>query len=153
MAVKLVSLHPVGADDAAHGPAATGSKEESLRTRRKKDEVWQVICTRGNFSFGFSPLLMVVTTRDYAKCVVLTSLLSLVSRLHFIQSYTVTPTEGEKNRRVKEEIPRQRWLPQEPGTQRTRQREVLLCRNQPKSCDPCAREVTQSYILKHLSRT
>lgn len=43
---------------------------------------------------------MVVTIRDYAKYDVLTSLLSLVRRLHFIQSYTVTPTEGEKNGRV-----------------------------------------------------
>jgi len=38
------------------------------------------------------------------KCDVLTTLLNLVSRLRFIQSYTVTPTAREKNRRVKDEL-------------------------------------------------
>lgn len=61
-------------------------------------------------------------TCDYAKRNVLTSLLSLVRRLRFTQSYTVTPTERGKNRRLKDEIP------QQPGTQRAPQRAVLLCK-------------------------
>lgn len=153
----LPPLHPVRADDAAHSPAATGSKDKSLRTHRKKDEVWQVICIRWNFSFGFSPLLTMVTMSDYAKHDVLASLLSHVRRWYFIQSYTVTPIERGKNLGVKDEIPWQRQLPQEPGTQHTRQRQVLLCKvftccNQTKSCEPCAREVTQRLHLERLKQ-
>ena len=71
------------------------------------------------------------------KCDVLTTLLNLVSRLRFIQSYTVTPTAREKNRRVKDELqpkrsydsmPQQQQLPQQPGTQRIHQWEILLCK-------------------------
>lgn len=101
---------------------------------------------------------MVATTCDYAKRDVLTSLLSLVRRLHFIQSYAVTTTERGKNRRVKDEIPQQH------GSRRSQGHNTLVkgrfcCTRylhatiKPKSCDPWAREVTLSYVLKHLSRT
>lgn len=125
--MKLISLHPVRADDAAHSPAATGSKDKRLRTHRKKDEVYQVIWARGNFSFGFLPSLMVVTS-DYAKRYVLTSLLSLVRGLHFIQCYTVTPVDTGKNHRVTDEIPQQLRLLPEPRTPCSCHREVLLCK-------------------------
>lgn len=147
MVVKhLPPLHPVRAADAAHSPAATGFKDKNLRTRRKNDEVWQVVCTRWNFSFGFSPLLTVVTMPDYAKHDVPVSLLSHVRRQYFIPSYTVTPTERGKNLGVKDEIPQQWQLLQEPGIQHTCQRQVVLCWvftccNQIESCELCARKL------------
>lgn len=56
-----------------------------------------------------------------------TSLLSFVRRQHFIQSYTVSPTHRGKGHRVKDEIPQQCQLLQQPGAQHISQREILLC--------------------------
>lgn len=56
-----------------------------------------------------------------------TSLLSFVRRQHFIQCYTVSPTHRGKGRRVKDEIPQQCQLLQQPGAQHIGQRENLLC--------------------------
>lgn len=78
------------------------------------------------FQLWILTLLTGVTACDYAKHV-LTSLLSFVRRQHFIQSYTVSPTHRGKGHRVKDEIPQQYQLLQQPGAQHTGQREILLC--------------------------
>lgn len=80
------------------------------------------------FQLWILTLLAAVTTCDYAKHI-LSSLLSFVRRQHFIQSYTVSPSHRGKGE--KDEMPQQYQLPQQPRTQHSFQREILLCKNRP----------------------
>lgn len=146
----LPPLHPVRAADAAHSPAATGFKDKNLRTCRKNYEVWQVECTRWNFSFGFSPLLTVVTMPDYAKHDVLSASLAM-SGDSISYSPTLSPLQKEGRTAG--------WKMRSHSSQghnallKGQCRSARCSQATAKALWPLCRGVTQSYILKHLSRT
>lgn len=146
----LPPLHPVRADDAAHGPAATGSKEESLRTHRKKDEVWQVYMHKREFQ------LWILYLWQWQRVIMQNTMSSPASSALPGDCISYSPTLSPLQKKGRAAGWKMRSLGSN-SSRRSQGRDALVtgkfccarylhAATKPKSCDPCAREVTQLHL-------